>query len=128
MALILKWSFSGYDFPYEDSPPPGASGDWNKEEKLVLHDPLVANVTVITSWGFKSRTRTITGTCGRITRDTMNTKWGDGEVGSLVDAEGRKVTCRITSAAFVTLRPIDVDLNSVPGNARYDYTISFMEQ
>lgn len=118
-----QWSFSGYSFPYEDSPTRGNSGDWNWEEKLIEHDPLMANVTILTSWGRKSARRTITGTCGQTTRDTLRQKHQDAEVGALVDGEGRSVQARIVRADFKTVLPV-----GVAAAKRYDYTIEFMER
>lgn len=124
-----QWSFSGYTFPVIDSPNKGRAGDWNREEKLVQHDPLVANVTILTSWGFKSRTRTITGSCGTVTRDTMLQKWTDGEVGILTDSEGRLITCRIVDAKFDTVLPKMALANECDASdGRYGYSITFMER
>jgi len=129
MALV-QWEFSGYTFPYIDSPSKRGAGDWNKEEKVVQHDPLMANISTLTSWGFKSRTRSITGECGTVTRDTINTKWEDLEIGDLTDSEGRKVTCRIINARFDTQLPkmSNQDIACDPNDGRYKYTITFMER
>ena len=120
-----QWTFDGYAFPYEDSPPPGQSDDWNLEEKLIEHDPLMANVTILTSWGFKSRRRTITGQCGLTTRDTIFAKWQAKIVGILIDGESRSITARITNAKFVTLRPV-ASLDDQIYTPRYEYQIEFM--
>lgn len=112
------WSFDGYEFPPEDCPAKGSSGDFNLEEKLVEHDPINADVTVLTSYGFRSRTRTISGTCGRVTRDTLRQKWQDGVVGTLIDAENRSIQARIIRATFETVQP----------DVLYRYTIEFMQR
>jgi hypothetical protein len=113
------WSFDGYDFPYADAPSKGSSNDWNREEKLVEHDPLSANVTILTSWGLKSARRTITGICGINTRNTMKAKYEAKIVGPLIDGERRQVNARITRADFETLSPITL---------RFKYTIEFMQR
>lgn len=118
-----QWSFGSYHFPFEDSPPRGSSGDWDDEEKLIEHDPLVANVTVLTSWGFRSRTRTITGTCGEVTRDQIRTDQRAATVANLHDTEGRIVSARIVSARFVSVIPTAGE-NGQRG--RYNYTIAFL--
>jgi len=130
MAALVQWEFSGYIFPYIDSPTKRGAGDWNKEEKVVQHDPLNANISTLTSWGFKSRTRTITGECGVTTRDTINAKWEALEVGGLTDSEGRKITCRITAAKFDTQLPKMANQagDCATNDGRYKYTISFMER
>ncbi len=114
--MANQWSFATLTFPVADSPTRGGSGDWNREEKLVEQDPLSANVTILTSWGFKSARRVVSGTCGQTTRDSLRTLHTNGTVGTLTDSEGRQVTCRIVRADFGTILPSD----------RYDYTIEFM--
>jgi len=127
---MLQWTFDDFTFPWEDSPGKRGADDWNYEEKLIEHEPLMASVTILTSWGFKSRSRTITGTCSATTRDTLQTKQLAGTRAALVDSEGRSVTCRIRAAKFVTLLPktavLDCDGNAADG--RYSYTIEFMER
>lgn len=113
-----SWSFSTYTFPIEDSPTRGGGGEWNEDEKLVEHEPLNADVTILTSWGFKSRRRTITGTCGPTTRDQMRTFWRNRTEGDLLDSENRTVTARIIRAEFTSLIP----------NVRYTYSIEFLER
>lgn len=113
-----NWSFAGYTLPVEDSPVRGGGGEWNSEEKLIEQDPLMASVTILTSWGFTSSRRTITGTCGPTTRDQMRTLRLAGTVGVLQDSEERAVTCRIVRAEFVTIIP----------SIRYDYVIEFLER
>lgn len=118
-----QWSFGSYHFPFEDSPVSGSSGDWDDEEKLIEHDPLVASITILTSWGFRSRRRTITGTCGEITRDQMRTDQRASLVADLHDVEGRTISARIISAKFTTVIPTA----GVAGRrGRYTYTITFM--
>lgn len=114
----MVWSFSTFTFPDEDSPGRGQSGEWNDEEKLIEQEPLNANVTVLTSWGFKSRRRTISGVCQQTMRDQMRTFQRNGTVGSLIDPEGRDMTARIVSAQFSTIIP----------TGRYNYTIEFLER
>ncbi len=116
--MATQWSFDTYTFPVADSPKRGGSGDWNWEEKLVEHDPLNANVTILTTWGRKSPRRVITGTCGQATRNQMRTFHQNGTVGILADSEGRQTTCRIVRAEFGTFLPSD----------RYDYQIEFVER
>ncbi len=116
--MAIQWSFAGYTFPVADSPSRGGSGEWNWEEKLVEQDPLMANVTILTSWGRKSARRTITGTCGQTTRDNIRTLHQNRTVGTLEDAEGRTLTARIVHADFTTMLPSD----------RYDYQIEFVER
>lgn len=116
--MAYQWSFATYTFPVADSPKRGGSGDWNWEEKLIEQDPLMANVTILTSWGRKSARRTITGTCGQTTRDSLRTLHQNATVGTLTDSEGRQVTCRIIRADFGTILPTD----------RYDYAIGFMQR
>ncbi len=116
--MAQNWVFSTYTFPTADSPVRGQSGDWNDEEKLVQHDPLNADVTVLTSWGFKSRRRTIRGICQLATRDQMRTFHRAGTVATLTDPEGRAFNARIISAEFQTIIP----------TGRYNYTIEFMER
>ncbi len=125
MGLAVNWTFSTYTFPRGDVPAKGGSGDWDDTEKLVEHDPLNANVTILTSWGFKSRRRTITGTCGELTRDQMRTFQRNATVAALVDSEARSVTCRIVSAKFTTMIPT---AGVVGRRGRYEYTIEFMER
>ncbi len=118
-----QWSFGSYHFPFADSPVRGSSGEWDDEEKLIEHDPLVANVTILTSWGFRSRKRIITGTCGDLTRDQIRTDQRAALVADLHDAEGRTVSARIVSAKFTTVIPTA----SAPGRrGRYTYNITFM--
>lgn len=118
-----QWSFGSYHFPFEDSPARGSSGDWDDEEKLIEHDPLVASVTILTSWGFRSRRRTLSGTCGDLTRDQIRTDQRAGLVADLHDVEGRTVSARIISAKFTTVIPT----GSAPGRrGRYTYNITFM--
>src|SRR3990172_10748758 len=107
MAGPNQWSFDGYDIPYADSPVRGSSGDWNEEEKLIEHDPLNANLTILTSWGFKSRRRSVQGTCGQLTRDTMLTKGRNRVTATLTDGEGRSISARIIRADFTTLLPVN---------------------
>lgn len=114
--MAAQWSFATYTFPYADSPARGKSGDLNLEEKLIEQDPLMANVTILTSWGFQSGRRTISGTCSQTTRDSLRSLHHSGTVGVLTDSEGRNTTCRIVRADFNTVLPID----------RYDYTIEFV--
>lgn len=118
-----QWSFGGYHFPFADSPVRGSSGEWDDEEKLVEHDPLVANITILTTWGFRSRRRTITGTCGDLTRDQIRTDQRAATVASLHDAEGRSVSARIISAKFTTVIPT---ASAVGRRGRYTYSITFL--
>lgn len=113
-----SWSFAGYTFPIADSPVRGGGGEWDSDEKLIEQDPLMANVTILTSWGFKSARRTITGTCGPTTRNQIRTLRTALTVGDLTDSEDRTVTCRITRAEFNTMIP----------NLRYDYVIEFTQR
>lgn len=113
-----NWSFATYTFPIADSPTRGGGGEWNEEEKLIEHDPLNANVTILTSWGFKSRRRTISGVCGPTTRDQIRTLWRNATEGALRDSEDRSVNARIVKAHFTTVIP----------NQRYDYQIEFLER
>lgn len=116
--MAIGWTFATYTFPAADSPARGQSGDWNDEEKLIEHDPLNADVTILASWGFRSRTRSINGVCGPTTRDAMRTFQRNGTVGTLIDPEGRQVEARIVSAQFNTLIP----------TGRYRYAIEFKER
>lgn len=113
-----NWSFASYTFPIADSPPRGSGGEWDSEEKLVEQDPLMANVTILTSWGQKSARRTVSGTCGQTTRDQIRSFRQNATVGILQDSEGRQVTCRIVRSSFSTLLP----------GTRYNYQIEFMER
>lgn len=113
-----QWSFDTYEFPIADSPMRGGSDDVNVEEKLVYHELLQANVTIVTSWGFSSGRRTITGVCGQATRDQMRTFHQNGTVGTLRDGEDRSITARIIVANFVTI---------IPG-LRYRYTLEFIQR
>lgn len=123
MGLAVNWTFSTYTFPRGDVPSKGGSDDWNDEEKLVEQDLLNCDTTILTSWGFKSRRRTITGTCGELTRDQMRTFHRNGIVAALSDSEGRSVTCRIVSAKFTTMIPT----GGVAGRrGRYEYQIEFI--
>lgn len=101
----------------------GSSGDWDDEEKLVQHDPLVANITILTSWGFRSRKRIITGTCGDLTRDQIRTDQRAAVVADLHDAEGRTVSARIITAQFTTVIPT---ASAVGRRGRYTYNITFL--
>lgn len=112
------WSFSTHTFPIEDSPSRGGGGEWNEDEKLVEHEPLNADVTILTTWGFKSRRRTIVGVCGVTTRDQMRALWRARTEGLLVDSENRQVEARIIKAQFTTVIP----------NLRYEYEIEFLER
>lgn len=114
--MAVQWSFATLTFPVEDSPSRGKSGEWDWEEKLIEQDPLMANVTILTSWGRKSARRTISGTCSQNTRDTLRTLHQNGTVGTLTDSEGRQVTCRIVRHSFNVLLP----------STRYDYTLEFL--
>lgn len=116
--MAIQWSFAGYTFPVQDSPSRGGSGEWNREEKLIEQDPLMASVTILTSWGLRSARRTITGTCGQTTRDNIRTLHQNATVGTLEDGEGRQTTARIIRADFITLLPRD----------RYNYQIEFVER
>ncbi len=116
--MAIGWTFSTYTFPAGDSPTRGQSGDWNDEEKLIEHDPLNADVTILTSWGFRSRNRTISGVCSMATRDAMRTFHRNKTVDTLTDPEGRTVEARIIRANFQTLIP----------TGRYRYTIEFKER
>lgn len=116
--MATQWSFAGYIFPVEDSPSRGGSGDWNWREKLVEHDPLNANVTILTTWGRKSPRRVITGYCSQATRDKMRAFQQTATIGVLTDAEDRAVTARIIRADFTTLLP----------NTRFQYTIEFLQR
>ncbi len=116
--MAQNWVFSTYTFPTADSPGRGQSDEWNDEEKLVEHDPLNANVTILTSWGFRSRRRPISGVCGQMTRDQMRTFHRAGTVAALTDSEGRSITARIVRTDFQTIIP----------TGRYRYTIEFMER
>jgi hypothetical protein len=127
---ITPWSFDGYEFPIGDAPERGKSGDWNREEKLIEQDPLMADVTLLKSWGFKSRRRKITGYCEQVTRDTLWAKWIAGTVGILIDGENRQIKCRITRADFNTINPVtELDANSDPvSTPLYTYSIEFVER
>ena len=114
--MANQWSFAGYTFPYADSPARGKGGEWNLEEKLIEQDPLMASVTLLTSWGQRSARRVISGTCGQTTRDTLRAAHQNATVSVLEDSEGREMTCRIVRADFDTLLPID----------RYDYVVEFI--
>lgn len=116
--MAQNWVFSTYTFPTADSPGRGQSDEWNDEEKLIEHEPLNADVTILTSWGFKSRRRAISGICGQTTRDQMRTFHRNATVDTLTDPEGRSLTARIVSAEFSTIIP----------TGRYRYTITFMER
>ncbi len=116
--MAVGWTFSTYPFPTADSPARGQSGEWNDTEKLIEHEPLNADVTILASWGFKSRTRSISGICGQATRDAMRTFHRNRTVGTLTDPEGRTVEARIVGAQFNTLIP----------TGRYRYTIEFKER
>ena len=116
--MAQNWVFSTYTFPVADSPGRGQSGDWNDEEKLIEHEPLNADVTVLTSWGFKSRDRAISGICGQATRDQMRAFHRNRTVDTLTDPEGRSVTARIVDTSFATIIP----------TGRYRYTITFKER
>ncbi len=116
--MATDWVFSTYTLPAGDSPTRGNSGEWNDEEKLIEHDPLNADVTILTSWGFRSRTRSISGICSQATRDAMRTFHRNKTVDTLTDPEGRSVEARIVRANFHTLIP----------TGRYRYTIEFMER
>ena len=113
-----NWSFAGFEFPIEDSPVRGKSGEWNWEEKLVEHDPLNANVTILTSWGRRSARRTISGVCGEGIRDKMRSLQQDGTTGALIDSEDRSVQARIVRTDFNTL---------IPG-LRYEYSLEFIQR
>jgi hypothetical protein len=129
--MPTQWSFAGFTFPWEDSPEKRGADDWNWEEKLIEHEPLMASVTILTSWGFRSRNRTITGSCSATTRDTMQTFQLNGTVGALVDSEGRSMNARITKAKFVTQLPKDaalLDCEGNPADGRYRYSIEFLER
>jgi len=125
MGLAVNWTFSTYTFPRGDTPAKGGSDDWNDEEKLVEQDPLNANVTILTSWGFKSRRRIITGTCGELTRNEIRTFQRNATVAALVDSEARSVTCRIVSAKFSTMIPTG---GIVGRRGRYEYVVEFVER
>lgn len=114
--MAVQWSFATYTFPYADSPTRGKGGEWDLEEKLIEQDPLMASVTILTSWGFQSGRRTISGTCNQTTRDSLRSLHQNRTVGVLTDSEGRNTTCRIVRADFNTVLPID----------RYEYTIEFV--
>ncbi len=116
--MATDWVFSTYTHPTADSPGRGQSGEWNDEEKLIEHDPLMADVTVLASWGFRSRSRTISGICSQATRDAMRTFHRNRTIGTLTDPEGRTVEARITSAGFHTIIP----------TGKYRYVIEFMER
>ena len=116
--MAVNWVFSTYTFPTADSPLRGQSGEWNDDEKLIEHDPLNADVTILTSWGFRSRTRSINGICGQATRDAMRAFYRNGTVDTLTDPEGRTVQARIVKTQFNTLIP----------TGRYKYTIEFKER
>lgn len=116
--MAIQWSFATLTFPIADSPVRGGSGDWNFEEKLIEQDPLMANVTILTSWGRKSARRTITGTCSESFRDSIRSLHTNATVGTLTDAEGRALTARIVRADFSTMLPSD----------RYNYSIEFLER
>ncbi len=126
MATAPQWSFAGYTFPYADSPKRGGSDDWNLREKLIEHDPLNANVTILTSWGFKSSVRTIQGICNAVSRDQLKSLWTSNTVGTLTDSEGRAVTAKITDAKFSTITPEAVTIGV--GAGVYQYSITFMER
>ncbi len=116
--MATDWVFSTYTLPAGDSPTRGNSGEWNDEEKLIEHDPLNADVTILTSWGFRSRTRIISGICNQTTRDAMRSFHRNKTVDTLTDPEGRGVEARITAATFQTIIP----------TGRYRYTIEFKER
>lgn len=116
--MAVQWSFATYTFPYADSPTRGKSGEWNLEEKLIEQDPLMANVTVLSSWGFRSGRRTIVGTCNQTTRDSLRALHANLTAGDLTDSEGRATRCRIVRADFDTILPTD----------RYDYSIEFVQR
>ncbi len=116
--MAIVWAFSTYTFPTADSPGRGQSGEWNDTEKLIEQEPLNADVTILASWGFRSRTRSISGICGQATRDAMRTFHRNGTRGTLTDPEGRTVEARIVAANFNTLIP----------TGRYRYTIEFKER
>lgn len=113
-----QWRFDGFFFPPADSPRKGASGDWNRTEKLVEHEPINAGVTIITSWGFTSGRRTIKGVCTQLTRDTLISKWESASEGALIDGENRSVNARIINTRFSTI---------IPG-FRYEYEITFIQR
>ncbi len=116
--MAIGWTFSTYPLPTADSPARGQSGEWNDEEKLIEHEPLNADVTILASWGFRSRSRTISGICGQATRDAMRAFHRNRTVADLTDPEGRTVQARITKTGFNTLIP----------TGRYRYTIEFKER
>lgn len=125
MAVSPQWSFAGYTFPFADSPRKGGSEDFNPDEKLIEHDPLNANITILSSWGFTSARRTIQGTCSAISRDQLKALWLNRTVGTLIDAESRSVQARITNAKFETMIP---EAAISVGSGLYRYTITFRER
>lgn len=116
----LQFSFGDYTFPVEDSPSRGGAGEWTLDEKLIEQDPLMASVTILTSWGFRSRRRTISGLCGEVTRDDLKLKHTNKLVGAFVDGEAVSVTCRIIKSDFITL--------STSETPRFSYVVTFMER
>lgn len=111
-----NWSFAGYEFPIEDSPVRGSGGEWNRETKDIEHDPLMADVTILTTWGVRSARRVVGGTCGQTTRDQLRALHEGLTVGDLSDSEGRVMSARLLRADFSTMLP----------GTRYQYTLEFI--
>ena len=129
--MPTQWSFAGYTFPWEDSPERGGADDWSYEQKIIEHEPLMANVTVTTDWGVRSRRRTIRGSCSATTRDALQAFQLNNTVGDLVDSEDRTIRAKIQKAKFVTQLVKDTALLDCDGNptgGRYKYSMEFLER
>jgi len=114
---IIPWSFDAYTFPIADSPTGrGGADEWNYEEKLVIHSPINSTVDILTSYGFKSPRRTITGRCSKATRDALRAKFLLRTVGYLVDGEGTSKLARAEKFSFKEIFPLK----------RYEYDITFI--
>lgn len=111
--MDTKWTFAGYAFPSDSLPSDG--GDWDYGEKVIEHEPLGADVTVVTSLGFKSDTRVVAGDCSRDFRDNIKSLQRNLTVGDLVDGEGRTVSARIMVSSFQGMNT----------NRRFKYSITF---
>jgi hypothetical protein len=117
--MASQWSFDGYVFPWDSQPEGwGGGGEWNYDEKTVVHTPINSTIDIITSFGFKSGRRTITGRGCKAFRDAIRAKFLARTVGYLVDSELTSTLARIEKCEFKELFP----------NGRYEYSVTFVSR
>lgn len=97
---ITNWAFAGYTFPVADQPSKGGAGEWNRERKVAVSQPINSSDDVLTNFGFTSARRTISGRCSQAFRNQMRTFFNNLTEGTLTDSEGGTQKAQILELSF----------------------------